>query len=265
MGYLKEKMKAQEAIYGSAEDSPGLRNSRNLEEYLKKQFILDRLLEAYRRPDLSWIENFVDEIYKNPDDMRDIGKKYKTKLLSSDIIDDNHQILSASYSKIKDIYEITLTENAISDLEEGRSRNKDELKTELYEFLVHEETHRQQNQLNQYKQKYTDLPINATSEDADKHVSQKVEIDANGRGIAYEALKKIPHNSKDELIKKIITENKIDLDILSDKSKALLLAYRRIGGKVWRKFIRRLYDFISYGFSVKGLADYNLWLSNHKS
>ena len=219
--------------------------------------VLEKLLESYRNTGLPWVKGFVDELYGNPDDFENVCKKYKIDITGGTVEKDNTYVLRASYNDTTDSYKINLTKNCLDDVDRGA--HKDEFEVELHEFLVHEETHRQQNQLNSRLQPYYDLSKDATVEETIKHLSQRIEIDANARGVAYEASEKM---SREDLLGSLI---KGDLDEqLSEKATTVLRFYKYIGGDVWRRFLKKAYEYLKPNHSG-GLADYNAWLANHKT
>ena len=221
--------------------------------------VKQKLLEAYRRTDLSWIESFVDELYAQPTDFEDILAKYKIEFTIGDEKPETF-IRSAEYLPSTDVYSLEITENAFDDIEKGR--NREYFKIELYEFLSHEDAHRQQNQLRNSQQPYSRLTPDAIDADIVRHLSQHDEIDASARGIAHEAFMKIPHTSNRDLMSKLINSDLSEL--LSEKSYSRLVRYRQIGGAVWRRLLKRAYEYLDSPGVSGGLEAYHNWLKNHQ-
>ena len=237
-----------------------LNTHERLIEWLLNETVVRKLLEAYRDTGLPWVKGFVDELYDNPDDFERTCEKYKISILGGTVKKPGTHVLAASYNDTTDSYKVTLTKNCLDDVDRGLRR--DEFETELHEFLIHEETHRQQNQLKSRERPYFDLPDEFDQEDVVRHLSQQVEIDANGRGVAYEASKKVPHDSSEDLLVKLV---KGDLDkYLSRKATMVLQYYKKIGGDPWRRFLKKAYEYLDSNYAGS-LADYNAWFASHKT
>jgi hypothetical protein len=234
------------------------RHQGKFREWSYSNTILESLIEMYRKPNFEWVEEFVDELYETQDEI--ISKKYKVELIQG-YSKPNTQVLEATYNSQLDIYKITLSENGIEDI--CKKINKKELIVEIMEFIVHEETHRQQNKLDNFKQIYYPYPDDNNLDHVIKHISQQVEIDANGRGVAYELKNKFPDDTKIGIITRII-KGSDDLDILSDKARTLIKGYRYISGYVWRRFLQQAYEYLDSPRISGGLAEYREWLEKNK-
>ncbi len=147
---------------------------------------------------------------------------------------------------------VVLKDSAINAIE--NNEKKEEFKKELLQVLTHEDTHRQQDQGRNREQYYV-----SEEEGPEKYLSQKFEIDAFartvGRGLvdANVGVKTIinhlpPRPEKDKVfaqeiykdrMKKLASKYKLDpLSII------ILSKYHLIGGSVWRRFLKRLYEYI---------------------
>jgi hypothetical protein len=256
---LRERIKAKED--SQPPDNSKYKNSHQvIREYIKYLDVLEALKEAYKSPNFEWIEKFVNELYTNPGNSDEICNKYKVELGLGGS-DKNNKVTHAKYNDISDNYTFYISDEAFEDID--YNKNKDEFITELMEFVAHEDTHKQQNQLDSYKRDYFTPSDYDDLEQVDKHLSQQVEIDANGRGVAYEAGQKISYKDSKDLLNKIIAGKKKDIDLLSKKSYVILNHYRRIGGKIWRRFLKQFYSYYNY-HKYGGLAEYNKWLADHK-
>jgi hypothetical protein len=260
-----------------------------------------RLEEYYRKPDLNWIRNFVNELYskqtRSAKQVHSIAKKYNVVIRRGPEESKGPRwglkVIKGLYDLDTKQYVITLTVNALIDIVDIKE-DKKELFEELCYVFSHEDIHKQQDQLNRRNQKYikfnknTDEEIEQeikkviektgkTEKEARKeveekeekrfirHISQDVEIDANASSMAYDFQKNIGRKNKniEDLMDKIVANDFYPEDI-SDTTLKLYLAYRyKTNTKIWQHFLVQLYKSLKQYKSEGGLADYRDWMVKH--
>ena len=143
----------------------------------------------------------------------------------------------------------------------------------MKEVVTHEETHRQSRQLKSTKQSYVsdkteDEPINEEEalERRKKYLSQYQEIPAFARAVA-ENLEESGY-TEDALNHLNVVPDELDLDVLvpldiSRESKHAIVFYKVIGGDVWNRFLKEIYDWFHVPY-VGGKTEYRAWLRSHR-
>jgi hypothetical protein len=121
---------------------------------------------------------------------------------------------------------------------------KAEFTFELKDMIVHEETHRQQNQSRNAEQDYISDFNPKSWEERKRYLSQYVEIDAIARMVAYEA-EMIFYQLKDTDILKLFASLAPELQKLSFKAQNIIKDYHNVGGDVWRKFLSEVYRYFT--------------------
>lgn len=230
-----------------------------LREYIDRKCFVEKLEEVYRTTDLSFIEKFVDELYANADNYEEIGKKYNIDIELGGCLTTDTFICSSSYNVETKKFMINLSKYGIDYID--KNINKEILTEELYTTLTHEDTHRQQDQLDYKYQKY----INADSssdESLINYLSQSVEVDANARATAYYMLN-ILKCSQNCIIKNLCSKN-LDFSIFPKSMSAYIFFYKeKISGKVWLRFLKQVYLYLEYPSVDGGKEEYKQWLLKH--
>jgi len=209
-----------------------------------------KLQEIFHRPDFSWISKMVDQVYANPENYEEITKRFKVNF---EISEENSVLLitNASYDMQEDFYNFWLSPRAIENIDSGKS--EDLLNVEIESFFVHEETHRQQNQLNISKQPYLGDYDPDNFEMVKKHLSQYQEIPAYARCIA----KDLMENGYKE-----VDISKLSNLKMTELSKLTIFTYKEIGGEVWKSFLKEVFNYFSEP-SVGGNLAYESWLKKN--
>jgi hypothetical protein len=230
-------------------------------EWMQEDLASEKIREALRKPNLYWIENFAKELYDNPRNSQAIYDKYKVDILRTNIEDPNKFIQSAEYNDDTTRYSIYLGQNSLVDIVKGNKKNR--FIEELYLLLSHESTHDQQNQLNSKYQPYTKPPTDPNDEEGKKkYFSQKIEVDAYARAVAFEIYEKVTKLNND--IMKVILDEEPILN-LSDFSKIAINNYKTIGGETFHRFLKQAYSYFNSPYISGGLAEYHAWLAAHKN
>jgi hypothetical protein len=225
--------------------------SYNLERLLEawEHRSLMALREYYKRPDFNWVSEMVDKIYANKESIDEIADKYHVEF--EDGGDSKLLIPRASYNNSDDKYYIWLNDTAINNIKSNKK--SDDLKREIESFLWHEETHRQQNQLKSSEQPYTGGDIDPDNwEEQKSYLSQYCEIDAFARSVAADIWKN-GADSKDIANLKNLK--------MSYTSKHLIQSYEMIGGEVYKKFLKEIYNWYNEPY-VGGKDEYRQWLKD---
>ena len=213
----------------------------SVRKYKTSQIIRTKLQEYYRRPELNWVDTFVDELYDNPDDFIEIGDKYK---ISFELDDDTCESLikKSGYIDTLDIYRVFIPLSTVVFIDKGLYKN--DFKIELKEWLAHENIHKQQNQLKSKDQPYYNGP------DSIRYYSQQVEIDAMAHSVAYELETKIGINNASDAVDYIIEG---DINKLSVKAQHTVDNYKNeIKGIPWRRFLSEIYDYYNKPHDKEG-------------
>ena len=217
---------------------------------------VESIISMLRKPSLDWVDEFVYEILHTNNDLDYYILKYKVEV---NFEPHNKLCLflnSASYSETENIFRIFLRDD-IDKIKFVESS----LIQEIKDFMVHEDTHMQQNQLDSYKQTYCDDPANI------KHFTQYHEIAPFARGIAY-ALSTRTNLCPDEIIN-AVANNDLILNILPLKEQSALNAYRSIKiatEKPFRKLLKKMYEFFYYrDFHSGGKIELRKWLKENSN
>jgi hypothetical protein len=225
-------------------------NKAKLLEAFKIQH-LSSLREYYRKPNFEFVSKMIDDICDNLDKIDEISNKYDIEFEDGQ----NSQLLvvRASYRSSDNKFHIWLSDRAIKSLQ--TKTNLNDLKREIESFLWHEDTHKQQNQEKNAEQPYFSDFEPSNWEEVKKYLSQYVEIDSFARCVA-EDLWQNGADSKD-------LNNLESLD-MSVTSRNLIRDYKKIGGKVWAKFLQEIYKSYNEPY-VGGKDEYRQWLKAHQS
>lgn len=195
------------------------------------------LNEKYEKIDVSYLKKYVDELCTAPKNYDSISKKYKIELYISENEKDDYLVPKALYSPVSKNFIVFLSKDCWNSICNPTQEFKKNFYDELSIMLVHEDTHRQQNNGNFSFQNYKNVATNKKD-----YFSQKVEIDAFARGISEEIMRKINPSSVSELLGYIIHDDK-NLEKLSYDSQYDIKIYRTIGGKIWDRFLAKVYDY----------------------
>lgn len=239
---------------------------KRMEEYsIAKMVMRGMLREAYAPLDVKKYEKMVDKLYARPDDVVELAwscgiifeyeeiSKDEAKEEKDSTNEKSKTLIRRAYYSIGDgKIHVALKDSAIDAIE--NNERKEEFKKELLRVLVHEDTHRQQDQGRNREQPYI-----GEEEGLEKYLSQKFEIDAFartvGRGLidASVEIETIvnqlpPRPGNDGAFAQEIYKNKMKklaskykLDPLSI---VILSKYHLIGGDIWRRFLKRLYEYM---------------------
>ncbi|MDR2436605.1 MAG: hypothetical protein LBD17_00820 [Endomicrobium sp.] len=205
------------------------------------------LYEAYYRPDLRWIDNFVDDIWssflKNHDfdKLKKIGAKYKVHILMefANMNEDFHSILNGFYNPISKQYFLKVGRNFIQSINFPPAEMR--MKIRLKEVFMHENTHEQQ---------FDSIKNEEILKNEAKKAGylSKYEIDAYARGVASTLSEFF---SPDQIMTAFIKENGLEelISTLKIRNRKLFkwLNYyvylKEIYPKVWKRFVRAIYDY----------------------
>jgi hypothetical protein len=196
------------------------------ESYFKKKFY-QHLREFYIKYNLNWVENLVNDLYSSLSS-KEIKNKYNT-IVEFGYSEKDRLVLNADFNLETKNYFISLNKTIIENSNEDDI--KEDLIKEIQFNLMHEDTHRQQNQGNL---KYQKLP-NLSKITTKKYLSHYTEIDARAREISYWL--KQNGNDLDKSLEKI--QKNIDTGPHKDTIKW----YHEIGGSVYHKFLSEIYRF----------------------
>jgi hypothetical protein len=220
------------------------------------------LLKMLRKPDLSWVDNFINDLLHNDDitDLEYLKKKYKVDVrfeAPSSKMKNNAFIIRASYSTKMHLYTFIVRKDF------GSLGNIDNaLAQEIREFYTYEQTHEQQDQLKSSLQRYYD----GSEDDIAQYLSQDEEITAMARGVAYTIKSRSSLEEDDDVVKAIVMNDTAILNFLPDKDQATVALYREIGGNAWKKFLKSVYSYFnSSTASYLGQIEYRKWLKDHSS
>jgi len=195
---------------------------------LKVKLILKEML---KRPDLDWVENFAHDVLYSNNDLDYFIEKYNVEIYFEPIAMGCQYVNSASYEKERNIYKLYIRD----DIKILKNINIKYLIQEIKEFIVHENTHKQQDKENISESNYYN------DQDINKYLSQREEIAPMAHGIAYTLSSRTGLND-DEIVKAIANNDPI-LKTLPKKDQAVIDLYRQIGGKVWKLFLKKVYYF----------------------
>jgi hypothetical protein len=145
--------------------------------------------------------------------------------------------------------------------------NKEAFVDDFTAAYTHENTHLQQDQLEFKKQPY----IEPDKKDSKEYFSQNCEIDAYARFVGYELEKVLKELRKektyDELSSLLTNGNLlkilnwgVDKKIISNEASATYLIYKNLPSKVFKKFLKEVYDY--FEDQSKGKYDYKNWLQS---
>jgi hypothetical protein len=214
-------------------------------------YSLETLREYFRRSEFSWVSKMINEIYDDINSIDEISNKYKVEFEdggSSSLI-----ITSASYRHDDGKFHIWLSDDTIDDLQ--NNKNKEQLIREIELFLEHEDTHKQQDQLNHSKQDYySDFNPNKW-EEVKKYLSQFQEIPAFARSVAKE-LFRAGYTEKDVPNIKNIH--------LTQMANNIINSYFKIGGKILQQFLKEIINWFSEPYAGTK-EDYKKWLKDHRA
>ena len=186
------------------------------------------LREAYRETDTSLIDKFVDELYNDIDDLDYFEEKYKIIVSQRDGLD---YVTGAKYLPDKDEYVLYFSQEALETIEQ--KLDKDEILNQIKAAIIHENVHRQQNQLNLKDKEFVDPNV-----DYEGYISQPHEIDAYAIGIADEWIRTI---GRENAIEKLRISNFNDL---SEDTRYLISDYRKLGINIYNKLLREIYNYL---------------------
>ena len=244
--------------------------------YSQDRIILKKFRENYVNRELDSILKMIDGIYdkdvKNPNE---VANKYGIELDDDykgfeDTEGSDNYISYAFYSPNDRMIHICLTVKGSDSIVDFKG--KDDFKSELIGFFVHEDIHKQQDQGKNSEQPYIKMQVYDKDEDTEEktkerdwknvtaYISQKVEVDAFARSIA-EDLKQ--NNININTIFKVLPtrdntltpmefyyknvekfyKNLLKLHLRSDNI-MLISIYYSLNGPIWRRFLRRLYYFL---------------------
>jgi hypothetical protein len=191
---------------------------------------LRRLVEAFKLPNIEFVEEMVHELYANPDKAFDIFKKYNLNLKTESFDD----LVLAVYNVETKETSIILSNIAVNMIDAGQNENL--LIREIEAALVHENTHQQQDQ-----GKFADqMPKYIRGEnDYIGHYSQKTEIIAWARTFAFEMEKFHKHNLENCF--KALSQGNIQG--IMNNNKEVFRIYQEIGGKVFKKLKHEMYNY----------------------
>lgn len=240
---------------------------KRIEEYRTAKMVMWGMLrEAYAPLDIKKYEKMVDRLYARPEDVVELAwecgiifeyeetPKEEAEEEKDPVNEKSRTLIRRAYYSIGDgKIHVVLKDSAINAIE--NNEKKEEFKKELLRVLTHEDTHRQQDQGKNREQRY----VSEEEEGLEKYLSQKFEIDAFARtvgrglvdaGVEVETLINHlpPRPEKDNVFAQEIYKDKMKklaskyrLDPLSI---IILSKYYLIEGNVWRRFLKRLYEYM---------------------
>lgn len=219
--------------------------------------------EKYLKVNTEDIEYMVDEIYNDPESINDIAKRYNILFIYDEDYVGNLLISHGGYDASTDFINLYVSDDGATAFETGRKKGT--MKSEILATYAHEYTHHQQNQKGSEKDNYKGYETLAKEEDSrwevtKKYISQVQEIDAFARGFAQEMARnkvKLSYimNNIPEVDRLHFTEEDLDKyqtafnKKLSKYSLSLggivsFMYYYLIGGDVWKRYLKRLYEFL---------------------
>lgn len=200
---------------------------------------LRKLQEVYKKTDVSFIDDFLDDLYTNTEKEEDVFKIAKKYDVNVEIVESSYEDLFIRGGYGYDINKITFfisrkgLQNFLSD--DMSFYNK-----ALFDFkrsLTHEDTHKQQNKLSNSKafKKYINLPkiYSKNVNDNVSYFDQYVEADAYGRQVGYQLRHQFGNEMSANEIYSKIKDGYVRSDILnvySDKDNGMSEKNRR---KFW--------------------------------
>jgi hypothetical protein len=191
------------------------------------------LREYYIKTDLTQVDKFFDDLYSGKD-LLEVEEKCHYELAQKSVND--FLVQGASYQPDREKIIIYVHPNAIEDIDTGKGLFKNQIKKEAKLAIAHEEIHRQQHQGEMWQN--TKNKLVDPEEDYDGYLSQAFEIDAHAVGCAQYLIGKYPEKKiLDNLSNGIVTG-------LDDALQSAADRYKEIGGKVWQKFLKEMYDYI---------------------
>jgi hypothetical protein len=189
-------------------------------EYKIKEKLLKHLQEFYIKYDFDWVDQFVDDMYRNTKSTDEIKKEYN---IDWKFVEDSRDnlIVKTSYNGK---YNIWFNLNIIKD----EDRYKDELKIELKRAIAHEDIHRQQ-----FQDGFDSNKVPGPNDGSYKYISSPQEISARGIELAhYFEEKKYDVNRAIESI-----EEEKNLGPFEE----IVSMYKEIGGSVYHKYLSEVY------------------------
>ena len=212
---------------------------------------IDSILSMIRRPNLEWVEYFIDDILNDEYDHSYYLKKYNIDIHLEPIAKDCLFINHASYSPKEKVFRLYIRE----DIDDATVMDKIKFAQEIREFFVHEDTHMQQDQLESYKQHYYPDVFDV------RHFTQYEEITPYARGIAYAIMIRKPEWDYDKIIEAVV-KNDPDLKLfLPQKDIAILNAYQKVDDKTLKRFLKKMHEFFYYkDFNSGGKIELRQWL-----
>jgi hypothetical protein len=185
------------------------------------------------KTDFSKIDKFFDDLYDGKD-LLEVEENSKYELAQKNVND--FMIQGASYQPDRDKIIIFVHSNIIEDIDSGKGIFRQEVKKEARLAVAHEEIHRQQHQGEMWEN--TKRKLVNPEEDYEGYLSQEFEIDAHAVGCAQYLISKYPEKKiLDNLSKGLVTGLDHHLQWTAD-------TYKEIGGKVWKKFVTEIYNYI---------------------
>lgn len=145
--------------------------------------------------------------------------------------------------------------------------NKEAFADDFTAAYTHENTHLQQDQLEFKKQPY----IDPDKKDSKEYFSQNCEIDAYARFVGYEleeVLKELRKEKTYDELSSLLTNGNllkilnwgVDKKIISSEASAAYLIYKNLPSKVFKKFLKEVYNY--FEDQSKGKYDYKNWLQS---
>ena len=198
----------------------------------ERYFARITIREAFYHTGFDWVKNLVEDFYTPNFD--DFEKKYNVNIV---VVDDETTLLvkEAEYDPVTNLYTLYIPRKVGEKVEKNDRSIVLRLIDEITDCLVHEDTHRQQNQTSSekdpYKKKDEDNP--------DEYYMQTRETSAYARQIAEQYRKK-KYDVK-TTVRNLIKCTSESLSPLESSSKSDAERYKQIGGKVWRKFLEEVY------------------------
>jgi hypothetical protein len=191
--------------------------------------------ESYYRNGFDWVRLMVDDLYE--EEIENVESKYGV-----DFEIKTSGEIEAGYIPSKKRYIIYLPDD-IARAIITKKNVKTKLCTALVDCLVHEDTHRQQDQPGS-KQKYEQIKMepddtyDTLQKKKEKYYSQKTEVDAYARQVAAAFYDK--NVSAKTALDSIVGRNGVFLE-LPEHLKNYVDTYRKM--KTWRKFLCEIYRY----------------------
>lgn len=207
---------------------------------------LRKLQEVYRKTDVRFIDDFVEDLYTKvveDEDLEDIARKYNVNI---EIVDSNNEnlVVKASYGTILNQITFKFSRKGLKNFLSDDLSFYDKAIFDMKRLLTHEDTHKQQGNKSDNKafRKYIKLPdlYSKNPEDHVDYFDQYVEADAYGRQVGYQLRhqfgNKMSANEIYDEIKKGCVRSDI-LDVYSNKD-------NNISEKNRRKFWHTLWQYL---------------------